>query len=800
MEVHLCCLMPEEEVNIQSRCYHCGSACEEDVKVHDEKQFCCSGCLAVHSILMQNSMGDYYQMENFPGVKSQGNTTFDFADNPEIVKAYIDFQNDTITQIKLKVPAIHCSSCIWLLENLHQLNDGILQVRVNFQEQEAQLTFKHEIVTVREVLELLDKIGYTPDLAEVGGKKDKRKSKLIKQLAFAGFAFGNIMLFSFPDYFGLVTSEDHSYGKVFSYLNFLISIPLVLYSGKDYLKTAYESIRMKTVHIYVPVSIGILALFCWSSYAVLSGIGPGYFDSLAGLLFFLLIGKWLQEYTNKKLIFDRKYESYFPLSVQLLVDGEEEIVPLHSLEKGDRIRVRKGELIPADGHLFSGVGQIDYSFVTGESVPEHRELGEMVFAGGRQLAQAIEIEITSKVKESKLVSLWYNESPKELKTGASKLIDSTSKVFTITLLTIAALTFLFWVNIDLNKAIFSTVSVLIVACPCALALAYPFATGTAKRLLARSAYYLKNAEVIERLSGINTVIFDKTGTLTQTTHYKLNYYGKSLSNEEKSMIRSLANESDHPYSKSISKHWAEHPIVEMDSFKEVPGKGMEGWVKDTWIKLGSESHVFLDTYSSHKEYQVYISINGNYVGAFDFNASYYPFIKPLLASLKNSFALHLCTGDSKKEEAYLKNEYAFDSMKFKAEPMQKVEYIKSLNEEGSTLYLGDGLNDAGALLNADVGVAVTKSLIHFTPASDIITKNENLPLLPQVLSYSKDVMHTVKVGIIVSALYNVVGLYFAVQGMLSPLIAAIIMPISSITTVILMTGLTHFYAKRKKLI
>jgi Cu+-exporting ATPase len=795
--------MPSGEIKIESLCYHCGSPCDEETIMQEEKQFCCSGCVAVHSILTQSEMGKYYSLEQFPGVKKQKKSFFDFADNEELALSFIDYKNEELTKISIKVPAIHCSSCIWLLENLNLLNPGILRTRVNFQEQQASISFAHQKITLREVLELLDNIGYTPDLGLDSSQniEAKSSSKLIKQLAFAGFAFGNIMLFSFPEYFGFITSDDHTYGKVFAYLNLLLAIPVVAYSGRDYLKTAYESIKVRSLHIYVPVSIGIIALFSWSTYEIIAGNGAGYFDSLSGLIFFLLIGKWIQEFTNRKLIFNRKYESYFPLSVQLLNGKDEETVPLHSLEEGDRIRVRKGELIPADGYLFRGIGQIDYSFVTGESVPEHKELGEKVYAGGRQLSQVIEIEVLNKVKESKLISLWNNQEEKENEFEAKNLITKTSKVFTIFLLVVALLTFLFWVSLDLNKAVFATVSVLIVACPCALALAYPFATGTAKRLLARGNYYLKNSGVIERLSKTKKIVFDKTGTLSKVMDYESIYIGKSLTSIEQSTIKSLAALSDHPYSKSISKYWSQAYALEIDSFKETPGKGIEGWVKDTWVKLGSESYVFNDEYSSKKEHQVYISINNVYYGAFDFKSNYYPFVKPLIKELKVKNKLFLCTGDTPREEGFLKKEFGFDAMKFKAEPMDKVSYIKELNEDSrDTLYLGDGLNDAGALIAANVGIAVTESLIHFTPASDVIIQNEELDKLPNVLAYSKRVMNVVKLGIVVSAMYNIVGLYFAVQGMLSPIIAAILMPISSITTVVLMTSLTHLYAKKSKII
>lgn len=794
----------KKELNIKDTllCFHCGTPCDEEELQFNDKSFCCNGCLTVHNILQSNGMGTYYSLEKHPGTRVSSRLNLNFTKNQEIVKSLLDYEDDDKSIITFRIPAIHCSSCIWLLENLHQLQKGIIQSRVNFEKREVRITYLKAEVELNKILLILTDIGYEPEI-EIGQKKKSNdKRVLIRKLAFAGFCFGNIMLFSFPEYFGLTLKNDFAFGRTFQILNLLISIPLVFYSGSVYLKSAVKSIKSKSLHIHVPISIGIIALFLQSVYEVSTLAGSGYFDSLAGLIFFLLIGKWFQDFTYDKLVFNRKYDTYFPLSAQVIHDGSENTVPLSDLKKGYRILLRKGELIPADGHVFHGTAQVDYSFVTGESIPVHKELGEIVFAGGRQLGDAIEVEINKEVSQSKLVSLWNDSSfqVEEDTTNTKSITSKIGKYFTIALLVIAAATFVYWQLVEPSKSLFSTISVLIIACPCALALAYPFAMGSGLRLFAKNGVYLRNSAIIERLTKINKLVFDKTGTLTKSLNFKSEFHGKPLNNEETRLIASLVRNSDHPFSSTIFGLYKDLELFPVSSFAEIPGKGIEGWVNDRWVKIGSAPFVFKDlNIDSEGDHQVYVSIDNSYVGAYGIKNEYHSFLGGLWSSLKErGFKIFITTGDSKREESFLKNKFGkyIDEMLFRSSPEEKMEFVKSINHNDDVAYFGDGLNDAGALNSASVGIAISESLINFSPASDAIITLPKLEGIPNHLEFSKKVLKTVHIGIIVSALYNLIGLYFAVQGMLSPVLAAILMPISSITTVSLMAILTHYYAKK----
>ncbi|MEO1715224.1 MAG: HAD-IC family P-type ATPase, partial [Bacteroidota bacterium] len=357
------------------------------------------------------------------------------------------------------------------------------------------------------VVELLASIGYAPTISLESSEQSQKRPvdrKLYFQLGVAGFAFGNIMLMSFPEYLGMQQHPDHSIVQLFGYLNILLALPVLLYSGGDYLRSAFLGLRHFHLNMDVPISLGMLALFTRSAYEILAGVGAGYMDSLAGFIFFLLIGKWFQQRTYQHLSFERDFRSYFPIAATVIEEEEERIVPVKDLEIGQVIRIRNGELIPADGKLMEGKGLIDYSFVTGEAQPVSKVASESLFAGGRQTGGAITVELKKRVDQSYLTSLWNDQAfQKEVHGQTSRLADRVAQYFTAAILLIAAGTLMYWLPKDWTTAINAFSSVLIIACPCAVALSVPFTFGNSMRILAKQGFFLKNVETIESLSEID---------------------------------------------------------------------------------------------------------------------------------------------------------------------------------------------------------------------------------------------------------------------------------------------------------
>ncbi|MCL4856672.1 MAG: heavy metal translocating P-type ATPase metal-binding domain-containing protein [Flavobacteriales bacterium] len=488
--------------NSNSNCFHCGEVLIEKPILFDEKNFCCEGCKTVYEILNQNDLCNYYNLENTPGITPPKNLSkkFEYLESEQLIDTLVDFKDENTSVITFYIPQIHCSSCIWLLENLYKLNHDINSSRVNFLKKEIKIVFKHNQLSLRQLVELLASIGYEPSINLNDIKTDKKKPidrSLIFKLGVAGFCFGNIMLISLPEYFGLDSIKESHFAKFFGYINILLSLPVLLYSASGYIQSAYQAIKHKTINIDIPIALGIFALFFRSTYEIVSHTGAGYLDSLAALIFFMLIGRIFQQKTYDILSFERDYKSYFPIATTLVTeDGVEKNIAVAELEIGDIILIRNNELIPVDATLVKGSANIDNSFVTGESNPVRKEIGDKIYAGGKQIGQAIQLKVIKKLSHSYLTQLWNDEAfTKADEDKFEGIMTKMSKYFTIIILFIALGSMVYWWNINIKTAINSFTAVLIIACPCALALSAPFTFGNELRILGRNKFYLKNASV-----------------------------------------------------------------------------------------------------------------------------------------------------------------------------------------------------------------------------------------------------------------------------------------------------------------
>lgn len=791
-------------VGQQLLCFHCGDIVLSEIKQGD-KSFCCEGCLTVHNILSESGMGHYYEMGRGSGNKvlHKDAEEFAFLDNPEIAGLLIDFKNEDLVRLNLQLPAIHCSSCIWLLEHLNLLHPGILFGRVDFLKKELTVRVDPNKISVRQLVELLRDIGYKPDISlkqEQKEKQDKSERDLLLKLAVAGFCFGNIMLFSFPEYFGLKLREDEVFARFFSYINLVLALPVLFYSAYDYFDSAIKSLRKKVLHINVPLALGMLALFLRSAYEIIWQVGPGYLDSFAGLLFFLLSGKWFQQYTWSHLNFERDYKSYFPLAVTVK-EGERWVSRLLSeIQKGDRLRIRNGELIPADSIVLKGDALIDYSFVTGESIPVSKVLGEIVYGGGRQSGAAIEIEIVKEVAQSQLTRIWNGQESTQKESSLESFSSKVSRYFTIALLAIACSTFLIWSFSSWSIAFFSFTSVLIVACPCALALSSPLALGNTLRLLGRKGLYLKNAAVVEQMAQINHIVFDKTGTLTEPELLKVKWLGGPLSESESAAIKELTSHSNHPYSRAVYQSLQAENGQLLTQVKEIPGSGLSGMHTEFGqVKIGNAA--FNGISGKMNGPAVYVTFNGIERGKFLFENAYRSKVANLLNELGKTFKISILSGDHASEELHLKEMFSgFDQLKFSQTPEQKQKFIQELEASGDrVMMVGDGLNDAGALRMSNTGIAISGQGGQFTPAASGILMAAELENFPSMMKLAKRTLGAIHFSFAISILYNIVGLWFAVQGQLSPVLAAVLMPLSSISVVLINTFITNYYAYKLKL-
>jgi P-type Cu+ transporter len=781
------------------RCIHCGDPVADRGVISGGNAFCCNGCRAVYEIL--------HPTEQCPVIDPTkiGDERFAYLDEPALARSLHSFSDGTVSAVSFFVPQMHCSSCVFLLENLYRLDPGILTSRADFLRKTVSIKYAERETTLRKIVELLSALGYEPRISLGSAAPPQEASadnSLYYRVGIAGFCFGNIMILSFPEYLsgGMV---DLTLRTMFSWLILALSLPVVFYCSTIYFRFAAGGLRKGILTIDVPIAAGILILFLRSCWEIITGAGSGYFDSLSGLVFFLLLGRLFQSKTYDALNFERTYASYFPLAVSLQKNGIERSVKVSEVHPGDRMVIRNNEIVPADAVVMDGVADIDYSFVTGESRTVHCPSGTLVYAGGRQVGSAIELEAVTECSQSHLTRLW-NADPHagDHAGGLISLSNIVSKYFTFGVLMVGVVTILYWLPRDPARALDAVTSVLIVACPCALALSTPFAFGTAQRLLGRARLYLKNIDVVERMARVTHVVLDKTGTLTQSRDAAVRFVGQPLSERERRLVATLVHNSHHPLSRSLYTALMPVLLFQVEQFSERANQGLEGVIDGERMRLGSAGFTGAEITNEQElpatETRIYLSINGVARGFWGVAGRYREGVDEVIRRLGETYDMALLTGDSDWERRNLEQRFgALVPLHFGKTPEAKRDYIMSMRAGGgSVLMVGDGLNDAVALREADVGIALTDDTAAFTPASDAILEGSRLTQLDRFLDFARMSKKVVVWSYGISVLYNIVGLSFAVRGMLSPIVAAILMPLSSITVVAFATVAVRLAARK----
>lgn len=849
-----------------AQCKHCGEPCESDFVVSGEEVFCCEGCRLVYELLNEHDLCAYYD-DGAQGVSLKGafgekrRARFDYLDNAAAREALLHFSSPTLAKITLRLPQIHCASCLWLLERFAALDSGVCSARVDFLRKEFHVGFDPRETTLRRIVETLTTLGYEPDLrlrdlraarattnnddasrastqfssgAQSGGTESGAKNSLYLKIGIAGFAFGNTMIFSFPEYLSGGAEFDPRLRSFFGYLSILLALPVLLYSASDYFRSSWRALRQGRVNLDAPIALGVTALFARSVVEITTGVSSGYLDSFSGLVFLLLCGKIFQQKTFNAIAFDRDYASYFPIAVTALLPNDndetraeteraETTIPLSELRVGARIFLRSGELVPADSYLDSpSVGYIDYSFVSGESAPVELSQGDLVYAGGRVVGAALEMTTAREVSQSYLTSLWNNETfQKRKKTALETAADAFGAYFTAFVIALAATAFAFW-SPDYGKAVNAATAVLVIACPCAMTLAAPFALGWALKIFGAAGFYLKNTSVVLELCRLRAIVFDKTGTLTGENERETSFAPRAgtspLSPEEQAFVGEALRQSAHPLSRALSQTLLYNSALSSASknnaaagaerraeYEEVPGKGVRYSRGKDSCAVGSAEFVGVETSemkTSNAAKQnasiAHLRLNGEYRGYFTVRAAYRQGLAGLFERLRGrGLELRLLSGDNDGERERLRAFFPTDDdMDFFQTPFDKLAKVRSLQESGKVVaMIGDGLNDAGALKQSNVGIALTTHSGAFSPACDAVLSAEALDKLDDCIGFAAYTRRVIIAAFWISVAYNVVGLSAAVAGLISPLFSAILMPVSNITIIGFTTLASHAGAR-----
>jgi len=791
------------------KCYHCGADCGPDPVQFDGKPFCCRGCRTVYKLLNEKQLCRYYELDSDAGnrpVEDALPERFQYLDLPEVRQKVLSFESHELCRVSFFVPSMHCSACIYLLENLPRLEKGVLKAEADFARRTVHIHYNPQQITLSRLAARLAGLGYEPEIdlqRETRRVEQQEKRLLYARLGVAGFAFGNVMLLSLPHY--LAGSQDLSpeLFRLFNWLSLVLSLPVLFFSAREFFESAIRGLKERQVSVDLPIALGATALFLQSAWLVAWQRQPGYFDSFTGLIFFLLVGRVFQQKTYSALSFAKSLKDFFPLAVRRLTNDRVELTALEKVKPGDRLEIRHQELIPADGVLLQGVGRVDYAFITGESRVQEVSSGDLLYAGGRQMGPTIIMEIVRAPAQSYLGQLWQSITKNQrAPRGISAVVDRISPWFTAGVLMLATVAAFFWFLTDPSKAISVAVAVLIVACPCALALAAPFAYGTAQRLLAHHGFFLSRPQLIERLAEIKNIVFDKTGTLTFSSNTAAQFVGNPLSINEKRRVAALVRHSVHPLSERIYHSLKLREYPEVEDFLELPGRGLKGRVDGIEVLLGNAAWVGYQESTQEvalpfPAVKVYLSFNGIIRGYFLVLEGKRPGLSQLIPNLREKYSLFLISGDRREAASEWFDLFAKEELHFEVSPQEKRSFIEKLQLGlGPTLMVGDGLNDAAALQSADVGVAVAETNNSYFPESDALLRAEKLNKLPSFLQFSHRTQLVVKAALLLSLLYNGIGLSFAVTGNLTPLVSALLMPTSSIVVVSFSTLLTRWAARR----
>ena len=792
-------------------CYHCGARTKH-VIVFESLDFCCNGCLSVYQILEKNNLCQYYNFNETPGQTIENieniDSKFVFLDDENVLQKIYTFKQGTQAHIAFYLPQVHCSSCLYLLENLYKLHFGVNSAKLNFSKKELIVAFDTDVTSARKIANVLTKLGYEPyfSLSDIGGKliKPKLSNTRLLRLGVSGFCFGNIMLLSFPEYFSWGVTDVDGLKPFFQFVILVLIVPVMTFSAVEFYKLAWGGLKEKYLNIDLPIVIAMFIAFGRSLYEVISHTGPGYFDSLSGIVFFMLLGRMLQDKTYQKITFDRDYTSYFPISATVFKQGKEFSVQLPDIAVNDELIIHDQEIIPVDGLLAEGEACIDYSFVTGESDPVKLNAGSWVYAGGRQLGSSVRVLAQKTVSQSYLVSLWNQQQKDggESTQLESNYIQKASQYFTLGLFTLATLAAIYWGYTDSSKIWNAVTAVLLVACPCALLLCVTFTHGHFLSLLAKNGFYLKGPMSLDKMNTIKHIVFDKTGTLTQSKYPSIIYEGQKLTSDELDLVAAIANESIHPHARQISKFLdrAKLGVAEAMNF---PGQGIKGIIGNHVVELGSKEFLQIENQLevTEKGSLICVKIDGKFKGYFLLKSALRPNLMLLMQELESQFKLTVLSGDNNSEKSLLKGVFPNNTnMIFNQKPLDKRDFVATLESaDCATMMVGDGLNDAGALMSSSFGLAITDDVSYFSPGSDAILLGDQLPQLGAFFKMSQKMRKIIWWSFAISIAYNVVGLFFAVRAELNPMIAAILMPASSITIVLFTWIASIISAKMLKL-
>lgn len=809
--------MPESDTTKREEvlCDHCSLPVPAGlVQPEAEHQFCCGGCETVFNVLHGAGLDGYYGIrdtvakENQPAASS--NQSYEELDDPAFQSACVTNLPGGECETELLLEGMHCAACVWLIERLPRVCPGVIESRANIRTRSAVVRYAPDRVPLSRVAQALDKLGYAAHPARGAGAREARRKedrKFLIRVGVAGAIAGNVMLLAIALYGGALSGIDPFWEHTLRYYSMGLGLLSLVWPGRVFFTGALAALRTRTAHLDIPVALALAVGGLWGSYNTLTQSGEIYFDSLSVLVFFLLVGRWVQHRQQRGAADQVELMlTLTPTSAEhLLDDGTTKRVPIEAIEVGMRVHVEAGGSIPCDGIIEQGTTQVDNALLTGESRPIACSQGDEVIAGATNLGSPIVVRVSAvgdSTRAAKLMALVASATAD--KAPIVQFADRVAARFVVIVITLAIITLTMWtIRADLRTGIELATALLIVTCPCALGLSTPMAMSIALGRAAKMGVLIKSAAAIEAMSNpvkLNGVmVLDKTGTLTQG---KTRVVRSECDPELLAYAAAIELGSNHPLARAIIDASGDAPLPSASDINLTPGAGIEGLVNAQRVRVGSPAFIrsFAQLDQSHESTidsmladgltPVVIADDTGKVGILGIGDPVREDTIDAIAALRRrGWELHLCSGDHPEIANQLASHVGIEHAMGGASPERKAELVRELRDQGHKriVMVGDGINDAAAMALADVGIAVHGGAEAALQAADVYLTAPGVMPIESLCDLSRHTMRTIHIGLGVSLCYNFVAATLAIVGLISALIAAIIMPMSSLSVVTLAT-------------
>ena len=807
------------------RCYHCGLPLQPSSEVRalvsgHEQVFCCNGCRSVCQAIYAAGLEGFYQRTpegEILGPPPEPPKDLAIYDLDEVQEDFVDALGDE-REINLLVEGIHCAACVWLIENSLQALPGVEEARVNLTGRKLKLRWDNQRVKLSRALRRLTDIGYVavpfdPEAAE--GSLKRRNRMLLYRMAFAGFAMMNLLWISIALYAGADRGE---FRGLFQWIGFAIATPTLFFSGYPFIKGAWSGLRTGALGMDLPIAIGASITYSYSLYVTASGTRTGevYWDTVVNFLFVILIGRYLESISKQHAVAStQRLLDLQPRVATVLREQEEAVVPIRAVKLGEVVLVRPGEKIPVDGEILDGEAHVDESMLTGESSPVPRRRGDKVAAGTLNGSGVLTIRTEGLLKDTALGRIIkLVEDAQASKAPIQSVADRVVPWFVAATIGLASLTFLWWVRVDVGTALLAATAVLIITCPCAFGLATPMAIAVASGLGAREGILVKNGAVLESLSSIDDFVFDKTGTLTEgrpvvtrIAHRHAVWDGgnpgtlRPVLRELLADLAGLERFSEHPTATAVLDlcRRADIPYLakEVREVQVRAGLGISGRVDGRLVVAGTAEWLRLQGVDSDDDLgdidesalpsgsPVHVAVDGKEVMVLEAEDRLRPGAAKTVARLKGGgIRVTLLTGDRRSTAERIGEELGGVEVIAEVLPQEKDRVVAELQRGGRRVAMvGDGVNDAPALVRADVGIAVGSGTDVSIASADIVLISSDLEKVHQAAELSRRTLLTIRQNIGISIAYNFVMVPLAMAALVSPLVAAVAMPLSSLAVI-----------------